>query len=270
MTTLSEDQRPEGWSSGASSYDEVFAPFTGAFADDAVRLLSVSRGDRVLDVAAGSGAFSLRAAAVGATVLATDFAPGMLTVLDHRAARDGLVTVTTEVMDGQSLTLASNSFDVACSMFGLIFFPDMDAGLRELARVVRTGGRLGVACWDLSGFRLIDFVTRAVRSAAPGVPVPGGAPPGARLGASHTLAAATIGAGWQNITVHSLEHPLVISDPIAFFRELPEWSTPARGILAAIPPGAEDTAARVFAASLDEFGGDRIPTSALLATGSAP
>ena len=159
MTTVSEDQPPEGWSAGAASYDDVFAPFTGAFAEDAIERLHVGATDRVLDVAAGSGAFSLRAAALGATVLATDFAPGMLDVLAARAAREEVGRLATEVMDGQALALESNSFDVACSMFGLIFFPDMDAGLRELARVVRRGGRLGVSCWDLSGVRLIEIIS---------------------------------------------------------------------------------------------------------------
>ena len=70
--------------------------------------------------------------------------------------------------------------------------------------------------------------------------------------------------------MHSLEHPLVIPDPVTFFRELPEWSTPARAILARIPEGAADAAASAFASALGEFGGDRIPTTALLGTGTAP
>ncbi len=269
METLSADQRPDGWSTGAATYDTVFAPFTGAFADDAVRLLKVLPTDHVIDVAAGSGAFARRAAATGATVLATDFAPGMLDVLAGAAQRDGLARLSTEVMDGQALSAATDTFDVACSMFGLIFFPNIDLGLREMARVVRTGGRMAISCWDLDGFRLMDLVTRAVRAAAPDVPLPGGAPPWARLGAPHTLAAALIHAGWADVTVHALEHPLVIPDPITFFHEMTEWSTPARAILARIPEGAEAAAARAFAVAVEEAGGDRIPTTALLGTGTA-
>ncbi len=76
----SEDQLPQGWSDGATGYEENFAGFTGLYADTVLDLLEVGAGTGLLDVAAGTGATSLRAAARGATVLATDFAPGMVRV----------------------------------------------------------------------------------------------------------------------------------------------------------------------------------------------
>ena len=84
----SRRDRPEqtpGWSPGAEQYAEVFAPFTGAFAADAVELLGIGADDAVLDVAAGSGCVRASAPRTrGATVLATDFAPGMLDALRTR------------------------------------------------------------------------------------------------------------------------------------------------------------------------------------------
>ena len=94
---------------------------------------------RLLDVAAGTGVLALEAARRGAEV-ATDFAPGMVEVMRRRFAGEGLDT-RAEVMDGQALSLHDQSFDIGTSTFGLIFFPDPLAGLRELRRVRRLRAR---------------------------------------------------------------------------------------------------------------------------------
>ncbi len=126
-TPLSPDQLPEGWTRAAAEYDTWFAPVTSRFAGDAVRLLEVGRGDRMLDVAAGTGAFTLAATSAGATVLAIDFAQGMVDLLSTKLAAAGL-PATAARMDGQALELEDATFDAAGSLFGLMFFPDMDAG----------------------------------------------------------------------------------------------------------------------------------------------
>jgi ubiquinone/menaquinone biosynthesis C-methylase UbiE len=128
MAELSPQQRPESWTGGAAAYDAEFARFTGLYAEDALRLAGVGPGTRVLDVAAGSGALSLRAARLGAEVLATDFAPGMVEVVRARFAEEGHDSCSAAVMDGQALELADDSFDAALSMFGVIFFPDIARG----------------------------------------------------------------------------------------------------------------------------------------------
>jgi ubiquinone/menaquinone biosynthesis C-methylase UbiE len=64
----------------------------------------------------------------------------MLELLKERARKEGL-KVETRVMDGQALGLDDNSFDMAGSQFGVMLFPDMPKGIREMARVVRPGGR---------------------------------------------------------------------------------------------------------------------------------
>ena len=270
MENPNEDQRPDGWSQGAPSYDELFAPFTGAYADDAIRLLNVTEHDRVLDVAAGSGAFTTRAAERGASVLATDFAPGMLQVLDALVAERQLTKVTTAMMDGQALDVEDNAFDVAASMFGLIFFPDLDAGMREMARVVRPGGRLAISSWDLQGFGMLAMIGRAIVTVAPEVELPTRVPLWARLGAPDTLSASLTAAGWADVAIHTVDHPLVIPDPVAFFHRLGEWSIPARAILARIPEDSHAAAAEAFAAEVAASGGDRITTAALIGTGIAP
>ena len=267
MTTAPE-QTPEGWNPGAEPYAEVFAPFTGAFAADAIERLGMSAGDAALDVAAGTGAFSLRAAALGARVLATDFAPGMLDELRRRAAAADLA-VETAVMDGQALDLATDTFDVAASIFGVIFFPDADAGLRELARVTRPGGRMAVTSWSDDGPRLGKLTAAAVTAADPTVELPVRrvhAPLGTPDGCHATLTA----NGWRDVEVVELRHDLMVEDPPAFFRSMVQWSAPARPIVAMLDADGRERAAAAFTDAVAGYSptGDRVPFHGLLSIGA--
>ena len=268
MTGLTIEQTPAGWSPGAHQYAEVFAPFTGAFAADAVELLGIGADDEVLDVAAGSGAFAIRAAERGATVLATDFAPGMLDALQTQVPTTLASSVRTAVMDGQALDLERRRFSVAASMFGVIFFPDVAAGLRELARVTRADGRMAVASWSDDGPRLSRLVGEAVRRAMPGVALPTSRAK-AELGTPGGCAATLIEHGWRDVEVHVLSHDLVVPDPQTFFRSLSEWSAPVRPLTNLLDAAGMDRAADAFAdivaGSAPE--GDRVPFSGLVSIG---
>ena len=137
VNELTHDQKPAGWSAGAAGYESAFAPFSAMYAADAIQLLNLKPADRFLDVCAGAGAMALPAARLGADVTAVDFAPGMVALLRERMRSNGL-SARVEEMDGQALDLPDAYFDAAASMFGLIFFPDLGAGLRELRRTCRT------------------------------------------------------------------------------------------------------------------------------------
>ncbi len=122
---LSPDQVPQGWSSIASEYERAFEQFTAQFSSEALRQLQLKPGERVLDVATGTGSFSLPAARAGGDVLATDFAPGMIERLRQRIHHEGLQNIRAEIMDGQALNLPDACFDVSASIVGVIFFPDI-------------------------------------------------------------------------------------------------------------------------------------------------
>jgi SAM-dependent methyltransferase len=122
---------------------------------------------RFLDVAAGSGALSIPAARLGAQVLATDQSPAMLERLRARARKEGL-EVETRVMDGHALELDDDSFDMAGSQFGVMLFPDMPKGIREMARVVRPGGRVLMSVYgDPREIEFFGFFVAALRSVRP-------------------------------------------------------------------------------------------------------
>ena len=127
--------------------------------EDLVERLEPLAGTQFLDVACGTGGVSERAAARGANVTGTDFAPGLLETARGRAAARGL-EIRYEVGDAEALPYEDASFDVVASCFGVMFAPDHRAAAEELTRVCRSGGRLGLASWTPDGgigdlFRLV-------------------------------------------------------------------------------------------------------------------
>ncbi len=139
MTNL--EQMREAWDRYAKGYDEAITPFSMRIAEDALRMAGVRAGMRLLDVAAGGGALSVPAARLGAEVLATDFSPAMVERIRVRAQLEGFSNLEARVMDGTALELGDGTFDVACSQFGIMLFPDRRKGLSELARVTKPGGK---------------------------------------------------------------------------------------------------------------------------------
>jgi SAM-dependent methyltransferase len=105
---------------------------------------------RWLDVACGTGAVAERAAAAGAAVTGIDLAPALIETAKERAAELGL-EIDYRVGDCEHLEVPDASFDAVSSTCGIMFAPDHEATARELARVTRPGGRLGLANWTPTG-----------------------------------------------------------------------------------------------------------------------
>lgn len=134
-------------SNPAEVYDARFVPALFAQWGPVVAAAAgVRRGDRVLDVACGTGALTLAAAAVvgpAGSVVGLDANPEMLAVARRKPAQ-------IEWLEGraEALPLPDNSFDAVVSQFGFMFFDDKPQALREMVRVLRPGGRLAVAVCD--------------------------------------------------------------------------------------------------------------------------
>ena len=120
---------------------------SGSIARQALGIMAVTPGQKVLDVAAGPGYFSILAAQVGADVLATDFAQGMVEYLRDKIQRLGIKGLRAELMDGQDLKLEDDSFDVAYSCLGIMLFPDRATGMSEFCRVLKPGGMGAIAAF---------------------------------------------------------------------------------------------------------------------------
>jgi len=148
------------WASGDYAIIGTTLQLVGERLVDAVDLRA---GERVLDVAAGNGNATLAAARQFAQVTSTDYVPALLDRAKERAAAERLA-VEFQPADAEALPFANDSFDVALSTFGVMFTPDQEKAAGELARVVRKGGRIGLANWTPEGFigQLFKIIGRHV------------------------------------------------------------------------------------------------------------
>ncbi len=136
------------WASGDYAVVGATLQIVGETLAEAVDLRA---GEAVLDVAAGNGNAILAAARRFAEVTSTDYVPALLERGRERARADGL-RVSFQVADVEDLPFADASFDVALSTFGAMFAPDHARTAQQLLRVVRSGGRIGMANWTPQGF----------------------------------------------------------------------------------------------------------------------
>ena len=142
-------QRQQGaWSSGDYAVVGTTLQIVG---EQLCEALDLRAGSKVLDVAAGNGNATLAAARRWCDVTSTDYVPALLKRGQERAAADHL-TVEFREADAEALPFADASYDVVVSTFGVMFTPDQDKAASELARVCRSGGKIGLANWTPQGF----------------------------------------------------------------------------------------------------------------------
>jgi SAM-dependent methyltransferase len=135
----------------------------------------------VLDVAAGNGNATLAAARRGAKVTSTDYVGALLERGAERARAEHL-DVKFEVADAEALPYADGSFDLVLSTFGVMFAPDHAKSAAELARVCRSGGKIGMANWTPDG-----FIGQMFKTLGRHLPPPAGALPPSRWGSEAAL-----------------------------------------------------------------------------------
>jgi SAM-dependent methyltransferase len=135
--------------------------------EDLVAALQPEAGEKWLDVATGTGALARMAARADADVTGLDLAPDLIETARAQTEAEGL-SVRFDVGDAEALPYEDSSFDVVVSTFGVMFAPDHAAVARELARVTRSGGRLGLANWtEDSGIGDIFRVMKPFQASPP-------------------------------------------------------------------------------------------------------
>jgi ubiquinone/menaquinone biosynthesis C-methylase UbiE len=143
-----KERQQATWASGDYAVVGTTLQLVGERLCDAIDLRA---GERVLDVAAGNGNATLAAARHFAEVTSTDYVEALLDRGKERAAAERL-PVAFRQADAEVLPFADSSFDVALSTFGVMFTPNQEKAASEMSRVVRKGGRIGLANWTPEGF----------------------------------------------------------------------------------------------------------------------
>lgn len=152
MSPLEEAKKKAATTYNAASdfYDHPANTFWGRYGRKTVERLRLGPGERVLDVCCGTGASAIPAAeSVGRTgsVVGVDLAENLLELARNKAKQQNLENIEFRSGDMTQLPFDEQSFDVVVCVFGIFFVPDMEAALRELKRVLRTGGKLAITTW---------------------------------------------------------------------------------------------------------------------------
>jgi len=178
-------------------------------------LAGVSQGSRVLDIAAGDGDQSIRAAQrVGSEgyVLATDISSNLLAFAAESAKKAGLHNLETRVMDGENLELGDGSFDAVISRFGLMFLPNVNKGMSEIYRVLKPGGRAAAIVLTTPDKNLWLSIPAVVARKHAQLPPPEAGHPGPfSLGTIGVFKSAFQTAGFRDIEIFKVSNPLRLS-----------------------------------------------------------
>lgn len=139
-----------GWDRAAADYEPLWQAQLAGAQEALLELAALQPGQRVLDVACGTGLVSLAAAAAvgpAGAVLGVDLSGAMVDAATARARERGVANARFARMDGEALDCADAGFDVAVCALGLMYMPEPERALAEMRRVLRPGGRMVAAVW---------------------------------------------------------------------------------------------------------------------------
>jgi SAM-dependent methyltransferase len=159
------------WASG--DYPDMVETFLTPLGPRLVAACEIGPGQRVLDVASGTGNAAIPAAATGASVVASDLTPELFEAGHGRAAAAGVELEWIEA-DAENLPFEDDAFDVVMSSIGVMFAPHHQLAADEMVRVCRSGGKIGLLSWTPEG--MIGALFKTMGGFMP-APPPGVQPP---------------------------------------------------------------------------------------------
>ncbi len=211
-----------------------------------VEAADIRAGERVLDVAAGNGNATLAAARRFAEVTSTDYVPALLEKGRQRAIADGY-DIRFETADVESLPFDDGSFDAVLSTYGVMFAPDHRRSASEMLRVLRPGGRIGLASWTPEGF--IGDLFRTVGAAVP--PPPGLSPPALWGTESHMVE--LFGPHADDIRTERKQFIFRYRSPAHWVQVFRDYYGPMHKAFAALAPEGQAKLERDVTALLDRW-----------------
>lgn len=200
-----------GWDKAAAHYERSWQAQLEPAQSALLAMAQLTPGERVLDVACGTGIVTFKAAARVAPsgeVAGTDISEEMVAIARNRARAQAIANVTFERMDAEALGFQADTFDAALCALGLMYAPDPEKAIAEMYRVLKPGGRAVCAVWgerrNCGWAEIFPIVDGRVQSEV--------CPLFFRMGTGQALRQAMATAGFRATTSRRLETQLVYAD----------------------------------------------------------
>jgi len=174
------EQQKASWNTfsiGWQKWDCLLMGFSKPMGNEIIRMLNPKDADIILDVASGTGepGLSIAKKLNGGKVVISDLSENMIQIAQEKATRSKIENIETAVCDVCELPFPDNTFDAISCRFGYMFFPDMLLAAKEMMRVLKPGGRLATAVWNIPGknFWVTAFSSTIGRNMQLPSPLPG-------------------------------------------------------------------------------------------------
>jgi len=213
------------WNIVAQGYANTRGKVFEGFAKAALELTKIDANSHVLDVACGPGTLPMLAHTRCKSIKAIDFAENMVSIFQSDVDKAKIDNIEVCCGDGQALPFANESFDVAFSLFGLMFFPDRAKGYAEIYRTLKPGGEVVISSWapvaDSPGMQVMFG---AVRKLNPDIPEPKTMIDSLENDAF--FEAELESAGFRNVRIHRVSQDYSIESVDGLWQELVQSSAP--------------------------------------------
>jgi enediyne biosynthesis protein CalE5 len=258
------DGQRRDWGSAAKGWhvwQELMVDASAHVSRKLVELAEIEPGDRVLDVAAGTGEPSLTAAQVvgpEGQVVATDISAEMLAYARERAETAGIGNVEYVEVDASALDFPPESFDAAVSRWGIIFEPEAEAAAARIRGFLKPGAKMAISSWGPpERVPMLSVPMRTVMTRLNVPPPPPGTPGPLSRPTAEAIGGLLEGGGFTDVEVEELEFAMDWDSPEEFARFVREIAPPVSALMAAHPPEVrEETWNAVVEAARSHAGDD--------------
>lgn len=226
------DQQKASWnkfSPGWKKWDALTMDFLKPMGDEIIRSITPKGEDVVLDIAGGTGEPGLTIATLlkGGKVIITDLSEKMLEIARENALRRGVKNIEALACDVSELPFGDNTFDAISCRFGFMFFPDVLLAAKEMARVLKPGGRIAVSVWNarernLWATAIMETIKKNMELPAP----PPGAPGMFRCAEGGFISDLFLRAGLKNISVKEVNGKLDSKTTDVYWEMMTEVGAP--------------------------------------------
>jgi len=249
------------WNSAAEAWHRwgpLLSRWLGPATETMLDMCNVTKGSRVLDVAAGAGEQSVTAAKrIGNSgqVLATDLSPDILEFARVSAQLAGLNNIKTHVMDGENLTtLREDPFDAIISRVGLIYFPDQQKALTGMKHHLKDDGKVAAMVYSTAETNPFFSIPVSIIRRRANLPAPLPGQPGPfSLGAEGKLEKAFADAGLRNVHIETINAPVRVSSAAECLQFEQESFGALHQMLSGLSDAEQDEAWAEIEESLQQF-----------------